>query len=187
MLPAPPPAEVRPALPAWWRQFCALVGLESEFVQTSESSVFGNLRKQGRLAVAKGGRLRVAYDQGLLLVSDGKRLVQYDPQTHTAQGLDFAKAKAEFPLLNVLMEPSTLGASYEVTAEGSDLRLKPRRAGLPEVRVEGQDGFPSRITWKDGTGAQQVLSLVKPRKPTALPEGAFRFEAPKGTRWLGKP
>ena len=186
-MPVPPPAEVRPALPAWWRQFSNLPNLESEFVQTSESAVFGTLRKQGRLAVARGGRLRVAYEKGLLLVSDGKRLVQYDPQTHTAQGLDLARAMGEFPLLNVLIDPRTLETSYEVISEGAKLRLKPRRAGLPEVQVEGQDTFPTRITWKDGTGAQQNLSLINPRASSSLGVANFRFDPPKGTRWLGRP
>lgn len=185
MIPAPPPAEVRTALPAWWRQFSNLPNLESDFVQTSESAVFGTLRKQGRLAVARGGRLRVAYEKGLLLVSDGKRLVQYDPQTRTAQGLDLARAMGEFPLLNVLMDPRNLETSYEVIAEGAKLRLKPRSPGLPEVRVEGREGFPTLITWKDGTGAQQNLSLVKPRQAKGISEATFKFDPPKGSRWLG--
>ena len=186
MIPLPPPAEVRPALPAWWRQFSNLPNLESEFVQTSESAVFGTLRKQGRLAVARGGRLRVAYDKGLLLVSDGKRLIQYDPQTHTAQGLDLARAIGEFPLLNVLMDPRNLEKSYEVIGEGAKLRLKPRHAGLPEVLVEGQGSFPTRIIWKDGTGAQQTLTLIHPTPASFLGAAKFKFDPPKGTRWLGK-
>ena len=187
MLAVPPPAEVRPALPAWWRQFSSLLGLESGFVQTSESAVFGTLRKRGRLSVSRGGRLRVAYDQGLVLVSDGHRLIQYDPQTRTAQSLDLAKAIENFPLLNILVDPRNLDASYEILGKGTHLQLKPRRPGLPEVQVEGQGAFPTRLSWKDGTGAQQNLSLTNPIAKAVLPAATFRFDPPPGTRWLGKP
>jgi outer membrane lipoprotein-sorting protein len=176
---------VAASLPAWWKQFAGLAKLESEFVQVSESAVFGTLRKRGRLTLAKGGRLRVAYDKGLLLVSDGKRMIQYDPGARTAQGLDLAKALAEFPILNLLVEPRSLERSFEVLAEGEGIRLKPRRPGLPEVLVEGKGVFPARISWKDGTGAQQNLTLVNPRQPAGLPETTFTFDPPKGTRWLG--
>lgn len=183
----PPPAhtQVHQALPEWWKAFSSLSKLESDFTQTSESSVFGSLRKQGHLAVAKGGRLRVAYDKGLVLVSDGKRMVQYDPQARTAQALDLARALGEFPILNLLVDPRSLGASYEVTAEGEKIHLKPRRPGLPEVLAEGRAGLPTRITWKDGTGALQDLSLSNSKQPAALAESTFRFDPPKGTRWLG--
>lgn len=185
--PPEPPARIQaaPGLPAWWRQFAGLARLESEFVQVSESAVFGTLRKRGRLTLAKGGRLRVAYDHGLLLVSDGKKMIQYDPGARTAQGLDLAKALAEFPILNLLVEPRSLDRSFEVLAEGQRIRLKPRRPALPEVVVEGKAGWPARITWKDGTGAQQDLSLMNPRQPGGLPEATFTFDPPKGTRWLG--
>ena len=186
-VPALPPAQVqvRAPLPSWWQHFAGLSKLESDFAQVSESTVFGTLRKQGHLAVAAGGRLRVAYTKGLLLVSDGKRMVQYDPQARTAQGLDLARALGEFPILNLLVDPRSLEASYEVIAEGDRIRLKPRRAALPEVRVEGQGGLPTRISWKDATGAQQNLTLTNSRQPSGFPAGTFRFEPPKGTRWLG--
>lgn len=180
-----PPAEVRPALPAWWQAFLALPRFEAGFRQTSESAVFGSLRKEGRLFLAKGGRLRVAYRQGLLMVGDGQRLVQYDPQARTAQGLSLARALKEFPVLNLLMDPRNLDRTYQVRTEGSRILLKPRQPGVPEVQVEGKGGFPERITWKDATGAAQELLLLDPRQPPAIPDSTFRFEGPKGTRWLG--
>ena len=64
------------------------------------------------------------------------------------------------------------------------LRLRPRRPGLPEVHVEGRGHAATRLRWKDGTGAGQELRLLDPRVIPSPPPAAFRFEAPKGTRWL---
>jgi outer membrane lipoprotein-sorting protein len=161
--------------------------LESAFLQESDSAVFGKLQRRGKLQLARGGKLRVAYDRGLVLVSDGKRLVQYDPDARTAQALDLAQAAAQTPLVNLLMNPRRLQESYTASAEGGAVRLRPTKGGLPEVRVEPKGGLPGRIEWTDGTGSKQVLVLVDARVPSTLPEAAFRFEAPKGTRWLGKP
>jgi outer membrane lipoprotein-sorting protein len=173
-------------LPAWWSAFLKAPALESPFVQESESAVFGSLKKQGHLSVARGGRLRVAYEGGLLLVSDGRGLVQYDPDARTAQRFDLRAAQAEVPLLGLLLDPSGLPVHFEIQPRGGGrVRLKPRRAGLPEVELEGGGASPTLIRWVDASGAAQVLRLTAPRTPTSLPESRFRFEAPAGTRWVG--
>lgn len=187
MLPVVAALAVQAPLPAWWLRFPSVPRLEAAFVQESGSAVFGTLRKHGRLQLASGGRLRVAYQEGLLVVSDGRKLVQYDPDTRTAQGLDLRRAARDFPLLNLLLNPADLAASYEVQADGQAVVLRPRLPGQPEVRVEPAGALPGRIAWTDGTGSRQVLTLVNPKAPAALPDTLFRFEAPKGTRWLGKP
>lgn len=186
----PPPrppvsAPARMALPGWWKAMASLPGLDCRFVQTSESAVFGRMERQGRLQTAKGGRLRVAYDSGLLLVSDGKALVHFDPEARTAQRLELRAAVLDMPLLNLLVDPSALPDSYLLEAGAADaLRLRPRRPGLPEVHVEGRGHAATRLRWKDGTGAGQELRLLDPRVIPSPPPAAFRFEAPKGTRWL---
>lgn len=174
------------SLPAWWNLFPEVPRLEAAFVQESASEVFGTLKKEGRLHLARGGRLRVAYQDGLLVVADGRRLVQYDPDTRTAQSLDLARATGDFPLLSLLLNPRDLSAAYATHAEGQAVVLRPRRAGLPEVRVEPAGNLPGRLTWTDGTGAKQVLRLVAPRVPASLPDSTFRFDMPPGGRWLGR-
>jgi outer membrane lipoprotein-sorting protein len=159
--------------------------LECAFIQESESAVFGKLRKEGRLQLTKGGRIRVAYTGGLLIVSDGKTLFQYDPGARTAQKLDLRAAALEMPLLNVLLDPRALDAVYraEVQPSGS-VRLEPRKPGLPKIELEGQGGLLKKLAWVDATGARQVLELVDPWVPVSIPDSAYKLRVPAGTRWL---
>ncbi|MFN8012518.1 MAG: outer membrane lipoprotein carrier protein LolA [Holophagaceae bacterium] len=173
------------ALPAWWKALAGLPGLEARFSQASQSDVFGRMVRKGALRTARGGRLRVAYDSGLLLVSDGRALVHYDPEARTAQRLDLRAALLDMPLLNLLVDPVALPEAYQLVPAGDGaVLLKPRRPGLPEVRVEGRGQAPTRLRWKDGTGAEQELRLEGARPSAAAPPAAFQFTPPKGTRWL---
>lgn len=172
-------------LPGWWTALPDLPRLESRFVQESDSAVFGKLRKEGRLQLTKGGRIRVAYQDGLLVVSDGKTLIQYDPRARTAQKLDLRAAASEMPLLNVLLEPRAIEAVYAPKAQADGtIRLEPRKPGLPKVSLEGRGNLLKRITWTDATGAQQVLELLDPRVPASIPESTYKLRVPEGTRWL---
>ena len=80
------------AAPTWWTAFLSTPGLESRFRQESDSLIWGKLSQEGRLALARGGRLRVAYARGLTVTCDGRSLVQYDPDTRTAQRLALTQA-----------------------------------------------------------------------------------------------
>ena len=173
-------------LPGWWLGFLKAPRLESVFVQESESAVFGKLRRVGTLRVTQGGRLRVEYRKGMLLVSDGQTLVQYDPEARTAQRLNLRNAAADAPLLNILVNPENLGTTFKVLAgpDGQSVQLEPRNPGLPAVRVEGQGRLLKRIRWTDPTGAKQVLELQGPSVPASMNPALFRFTAPAGTRWL---
>ena len=180
------PAAAPAALPAWWQAFLKLPALESSFAQDSESAVFGSLHKLGKLSLARGGRLRVAYEGGLLLVSDGRSLVQYDADARTAQRFDLKAAQAEAPLVSVLLDPAALAHEFEIQgrADGS-VRLKPRKAGLPEVELQGRGAAPTLIRWIDPSGAGQALRLTLTRTPASIPAATFQFQAPAGTRWVG--
>ena len=80
------------AMPGWWTAFTRLPAMESRFRQESDSLVFGNLSRQGHLALARGGRLKVSYEGGLTITCDGRQLIQYDPDTRTAQKVELARA-----------------------------------------------------------------------------------------------
>jgi outer membrane lipoprotein-sorting protein len=162
-----------------------MVRLESGFVQQSESAVFGKLRRQGQLKLAKGGHLRVEYRQGLLLVADGRNLVQYDPEARTAQRISLRSASADTPLLNILLNPAALAGFYEAKAgPGQEVALEPRRKDLPRVVLTGRDGLLQRIQWRDATGADQEIELQNPRTPPPFAAATFTFDPPAGTRWL---
>jgi outer membrane lipoprotein-sorting protein len=186
LLAASTPVQSPAQLPAWWRAAARLPRLETRFTQVSQSEVFGKLERRGRLWMASGGRLRVAYDSGLLLVADGRDLITYDPEARTAQRLVLRSAVEEMPLLNLLLDPDALPDRYVLeAAPGGAVRLRPRKPGPPEVLAEGKGRVPTRLRWKDGTGAAQELLLQDPRVPAAaLPAAIFRFAEPKGTRWL---
>jgi outer membrane lipoprotein-sorting protein len=174
-------------MPPWWTGMSNLQRVECGFVQQSESAVFGNLERRGTLQLARGGRIRVSYTSGLLLVSDGSSLVQYDPAARTAQRFDLHSATTDMPLLNVLLDLKAVQVAYKVVAVGQDrLKLEPRRAGFPAVELEGRGAFLHRVAWQDSTGAKQVLVLKDPRVPSApFPPSVFTFKAPEGTRWMG--
>lgn len=173
-------------LPAWWRSFPALPRLESGFTQESESAVFGKLVRQGRLKLAQGGRLRVDYRKGGLLVADGATLVQYDPDARTAQRYKLRTAAGDAPLLYVLLNPGALGGYYEAKAGAGaqTVVLEPLRPELPRVELTGKGSLLQRIQWTDATGARQVIELQDPKVPAAFPPATFTFQPPAGTRWL---
>ncbi len=173
------------APPSWWKALPNLPRLESTFVQESESAVFGKLRKEGRLQLTKGGRIRVAYTGGLLVVSDGKTVIQYDPGARTAQKLDLRVVASEMPLLNVLVDPRALERVYRAQVQPSGiLVLEPRKPGLPKVELEGKGGLLKKISWVDATGARQVLELLDPKVPASIPDSTYKLRVPAGTRWM---
>lgn len=170
--------------PGWWTAFTRMTSLESRFRQESDSLVFGKLSRGGQLVLARGGRLRVAYEGGLTVTCDGLHLVQYDPDTHTAQRAELARAVRDFPLLGILLDPARLDRLYRVeTYGGETVKLMPKEAGLPELKATGRKGLLHTLEWTDPTGARQRLELLDPKSPAAVSPGRFRLEVPAGTRW----
>ncbi len=168
--------------PGWWTRLQVRPSLEATFVQEGDSAVFGKVTREGTLRIAPGGRLRVSYAQGLLIVCDGKKLIQYDPDTRSAQRLDLKRALAEAPLLAVLVDPKEVGRHFRVEFQGERVKLVPKDSGLPMLEGEGKGGWPERFQWTDATGARQVLRLRGPH-PAKEDPASFKFTAPAGTRW----
>ncbi|WP_005037403.1 LolA family protein [Holophaga foetida] len=181
-------ASLLAAPPAWWQGLRSSPRLESPFIQESDSAVFGKVRRTGRLQVAPGGKVRVAYDKGLLVVCDGRTLVQYDPAARTAQRASLRSLQREMPLLSILVDPKDLDQAYEIRYPGGErLELIPRRPGGIKVDLEGRKGLLWRIHWVDATGAGQTLELTQPRAMAPVDAKTYRFQAPAGTRWIGEP
>lgn len=172
------------ALPAWWTALPKVPILTSRFRQESDSAVFGKLAREGELLLARGGRLRVAYDSGLRVTSDGRHLVQYDPDTRTAQRVELARAVRDFPLLGLLLDPARINQLYRAESIGSEaVKLVPREPGLPGLKATGRKGLLHTLEWTDPTGAQQRLELLDPKTPASVEPGAFKPQVPAGTRW----
>ncbi|MBI3132508.1 MAG: outer membrane lipoprotein carrier protein LolA [Acidobacteria bacterium] len=168
--------------PAWWTRLQARPSLEAAFAQEGESAVFGKVSREGTLRLAPGGRLRVAYTRGLLILCDGKRLIQFDPDTRSAQRLDLKRALAEVPLLTVLMDPREVERHFRIAFQGERVTLTPKEPGMPTLEAEGRGGWPERFQWTDATGARQVLRLKAPRA-SKEDAASFTFVPPPGTRW----
>ena len=173
-------------LPGWWQPMLDAPRFESRFVQQSESQVFGKLIKKGHIEAAQGGRLRVSYEDGLLLVADGANLIQYDPDTRTAQRMDLGQALLDTPLLNLLVAPQRLAKTYTVEVVSSDtVRLVPMQKDLPQMEVQGSGRFARVLRWTDASGAKQELRLLDPKVPGPIPAGRFHFNLPKGATMVG--
>lgn len=181
-LSAQTPPEAPGKAPAWWIRLQARPSLEASFVQEGDSAVFGKVSREGTLRLAPGGRLRVAYTRGLLILCDGKKLIQFDPDTRSAQRLDLKRALTEAPLLTVLMDPREVERHFHVAYQGERVTLTPKASGLPTLEAEGRGAWPERFQWTDATGARQVLRLKAP-KPAKEDPAAFKFTPPPGTRW----
>jgi len=185
-----PPALLapEPAMPSWWNSWTRQGTFSSPFVQEGESAAFGKLTKNGTILTARGGRLRVEYEKGILLMSDGRQLWQYDPSTRTAQSHDLGDVSIEWPLLQLLTDPSALSQVFHVYPQSDGkIKLTPKKSGrsdLPEILLEGKGGFLHRAAWKDGTGAMQVLTLTNPKTPPDPGNKPFSFELPKGAKWM---
>lgn len=180
------PSVMAQGLPSWWHPMLDAPRFASRFTQESESQVFGKLTKKGRIEAAQGGKLRVSYDDGLLLVADGASLIQYDPDTRTAQRVDLGQALLDMPLLNLLVAPERLAKVYKVEKISPDtVRLVPSQKDLPAMEIQGSGRFARVLRWTDATGAKQELRLLDPKAPASLPGDDFKFILPKGATMVG--
>ena len=174
-----------PSMPSWWNQWKQVSSFSSPFTQEGESAAFGKLTSKGNLLIAKGGRLRVEYEKGMLLLCNGKQLTQYDPSTRTAQMHDLEDISTEWPLLHILIDPATITQVFHVNVQdGGMIRLSPKKPNLPEITMEGKGSFLHKASWIDGTGAKQVLTLTAPKAPKDPGNGPFVFIPPTGTKWI---
>ena len=177
-------APLAAALPAWWTAFPKVPALASRFRQESDSAVFGKMTRQGNLLLARGGRLKVAYDSGLVVTSDGRHLVQYDPDTRTAQRVELARAVRDFPLLGILLDPARIGLLYRAeSAGGETVKLVPRTPDIPALQATGRKGLLHVLEWTDPTGARQRLELLDAKTPATPGPAAFKAQVPAGARW----
>jgi len=182
-----PPAIQAPdqTMPSWWDTWKQKTTFSSPFVQESESAAFGKLTKEGTILLARGGRLRVEYKKGIQIISNGQQIIQYDPSTRTAQKYELEEISQEWPLLRLLTDPSAIGQVFQINPQSDGkIKLTPKKAGLPELLLEGKGTFLHSITWKDGTGAKQVMTLTDPNTPPNPGSAPFSFKLPSKAKWI---
>ena len=159
--------------------------LASRFRQESDSAVFGKMALEGNLLLARGGRLKVAYDSGLTVTSGRTPPAALPLDTRTAQRVDLARAvPGDFPLLGILLDPSRIEALYRVESLGGDaVKLVPKAPDVPALKAIGRKDSLHSLEWTDPTGARQRLELLDAKTPPLPGPDTFKAQVPVGTRW----
>ena len=164
----------------------------ARFAQTSTYPTFGNVKQaRGKVYLAKPDRLRWEYDDGRLIVLDGKALWNWNAEDKEAtvhRGFGASQVPAEFAFLfgkGTLLDRFSVRETQAAPGlpEGDTLDLVPRKPS-PDVQklvlVAAPDGQvkASVVTNSQGDTNQLVFTEVKVDGP--LPDSIFRFEPPKG-------
>jgi outer membrane lipoprotein carrier protein len=164
----------------------------ARFAQTSTYPTFGNVKQaSGKVYLMKPDRLRWEYDDGRLIVLDGKALWNWNAEDKEAtvhKGFGVSQVPAEFAFLFGKGTLLDRFAVREVPAaqglpQGETLELVPRKPSgdvQKLVLVTGPDGQvkASVVTNSQGDLNQLVFSEVKVDGPLA--DSIFRFEPPAG-------
>jgi len=164
----------------------------ARFAQTSTYPTFGNVKQAGgKVYLMKPDRLRWEYDDGRLIVLDGKALWNWNAEDKEAtvhKGFGISQVPAEFAFLFGKGSLLDRFAAREVPPaqglpEGETLELLPRKPSADVqklVLVTAPDGQvrASVVTNSQGDVNQLVFSEVKVDGPLA--DSIFRFEPPAG-------
>jgi len=164
----------------------------AHFAQTSTYPTFGNVKQaSGKVFLAKPDRLRWEYDDGRLIVLDGKALWNWNAEDKEAtvhRGFGAAQVPAEFAFLfgkGTLLDRFSVREvpAAEGLPQGETLELLPRKPSADVrklVLVAAPDGQvkASVVTNSQGDVNQLVFSDVKVDGPLA--DSIFRFEPPPG-------
>jgi outer membrane lipoprotein carrier protein len=164
----------------------------ARFAQTSTYPTFGNVKQAGgKVYLQKPDRLRWEYDDGRLIVLDGKALWNWNAEDKEAtvhRGFGVSQVPPEFAFLfgkGTLLDRFSVREAEAVPGlpQGETLELVPRKPS-PDVQklvlVAGPDGQvkASVVTNSQGDVNQLVFSEVK--VDGQLVDSIFRFEPPPG-------
>jgi outer membrane lipoprotein carrier protein len=187
-----PDAKARSAATRVQRFYEHAKNFTARFAQTSTYPTFGNVKQaSGKVSLAKPDKLRWEYDDGRLIVLDGKALWNWnaeDKEATVQRGFGASQVPAEFAFLfgkGSLLDRFTVREmeTPQGLPQGETLELVPRKPS-PDVQklvlVAGSDGQvkASVVTNSQGDVNQLVFTDVKVDGP--LPDSIFRFEPPAG-------
>jgi outer membrane lipoprotein carrier protein len=164
----------------------------ARFAQTSTYPTFGNVKQaSGKVYLQKPDRLRWEYDDGRLIVLDGKALWSWNAEDKEAtvhRGFGASQVPPEFAFLfgkGTLLDRFSVREAEAAPGlpQGETLECVPRKPS-PDVQklvlVAGPDGQvkASVVTNSQGDLNQLVFSEVK--VDGQLADAIFRFEPPPG-------
>jgi len=173
------------------RHYERIRDFSARFAQTSTYPTFGNVKNAtGKVFLKKPVLLRWQYDDGRLIVIDGKELWNWNPEDKEAQvkrGFGADQVPSEFAFLfgkGKLLDRFTVRSAPhpEGLPAGDTIELVPRKPSadvqklLFVVDKRGQV-LASVLTNGQGDVNQLVFSEVKVN--AGLPDSLFHFEPPK--------
>jgi outer membrane lipoprotein carrier protein len=164
----------------------------ARFAQTSTYPTFGNVKQAtGKVYLAKPDRLRWEYDDGRLIVLDGKALWNWNAEDKEAtvhRGFGVSQVPPEFAFLfgkGALLDRFSVREAEAAPGlpQGETLEFVPRKPS-PDVQklvlVAGPDGQVKASVVTNSQGDVNQLVFTEVAVDGQLLDSIFRFEPPKG-------
>jgi len=198
---APSADEVVAAVQAFYDQ---TKSVESEFFQTYYNQLYKKYdRSRGSVKFEKPGRMRWDYaaPNGKVIVSDGKKLVIYEPGEDKEPGQVFERAISDSELPQALafltgtgkladdFSVRLLDAASQGFTGGYVLELLPKRPSPHYERIlfyvdgdEKRAGLVHRVLIVDGAGNRNRIDFKTPKFNRPLDAKTFAWQPPKDAR-----
>jgi len=186
---ASPVATLAADAPAQLRQFVAdVASATGDFTQQTTGQDGGRPPQSGRFSFQRPGKFRwevqKPYEQ--LIVSDGKKVLQYDPDLAqvTERGVD--KSIGASPAA-ILFGSGKLEEAFDVAQLPDDdglqwLRATPRSAdaGFKHVDIGWRSNLPARLLLQDAFGQTTRIDFSNIAANPRLSDTQFQFTPPEG-------
>lgn len=149
----------------------------------------------GRLWLSRPGRFRWSYEKpySQLMVCDGKKLWQYDPDLKQAMVRPAGDTLQGTPA-QLLTDRTALAQHFTVEGAGTEdgsrrLRLLPKAADADFKSIELwlKDGVPLRMRFHDPLGGSSDVTFAAISTNTLIDNALFSFTPPKGTEVISAP
>src|SRR5712671_5506035 len=173
------------------RHYERIQDFSARFAQTSTYPTFGNVKNAtGKVFLKKPVLLRWQYDDGRLIVIDGKELWNWNPEDKEAQvkrGFGVDQVPSEFAFLfgrGKLLDRFAVRSAPrpEGLPAGEVIELVPRNPS-PDVQkllfVVDKRGQVLASVLTNGQGDVNQLVFSEAKVNAGLPDSLFRFEPPK--------
>src|SRR5919201_1298386 len=173
------------------RYYERIKDFSASFAQTSTYPTFGNVRKAaGKVFLKKPDLLRWEYDDGRLIVLDGKKLWNWNPEDKEVQVKNGFGPDQVPPEFAFLFGRGKLLDRFNVRAVprppelpgGEAIELVPKKPS-PDVQkllftVDGKGQVLATVL-TNGQGDLNQLVFREAKVNSSLPGSLFRFEPPK--------